>query len=129
LEGPHDALLARLARHPGLDLEGALSRLTGLEHRYGALLRLFAGHHAHDGERIAQCLAQRDFDGARFIVHALKGPAASLGATALAEAALALEEPLRQGCTDAALLGPLAQALQQALQSLLALVEDVALEA
>jgi HPt (histidine-containing phosphotransfer) domain-containing protein len=128
-EGPHDALLARLARHPGLDLEGALSRLTGLEHRYGALLRLFVGHHARDGERIAQCLAQRDFDGARFIVHALKGPASSLGATALAEAALALETRLREGCTDAALLGPSAEALHHQLQSLLALVEEAALEA
>jgi CheY-like chemotaxis protein len=127
-EGPHDALLARLARHPGLDVEGALSRLQGLEHRYGALLRLFVGHHARDGERIAQCLAQRDFDGARFIVHALKGPASSLGAAALAEAALALETRLREGCTDAALLGPAAEALQGQLQSLLELVEEAALE-
>jgi CheY-like chemotaxis protein len=119
-----DDLLARLAQHPGMDVDGALTRLAGLEHRYGALLRLFASHHGRDAERLAQSLARQDFNGARLTAHGLKGLAATLGATELAEAAQALEARLRQGDTDVAGLRPLVAALEQRLVPLVRLIEE-----
>ncbi|WP_156901893.1 response regulator [Azohydromonas australica] len=124
-----DDLLARLAQHPGMDVDGALTRLAGLEHRYGALLRLFASHHGRDGERLAQSLVRQDFNAARLTAHGLKGLAATLGATELAEAAQALEARLREGCMDAEVLRPLVAALEQRLMPLVRLIEQAEAEA
>ncbi len=122
-------LLARLAQHPGMDVDGALTRLAGLEHRYGALLRLFASHHGRDGEQLAQSLERQDFSAARLTAHGLKGLAATLGATELAESAQALEARLRAGCADIGVLRPLAAAVAQRLVPLVRLIEETAAEA
>ncbi|WP_298232687.1 response regulator [uncultured Azohydromonas sp.] len=124
-----DDLLARLAQHPGMDVDGALTRLAGLEHRYGALLRLFASHHGRDGERLAQSVARQDFNAARLTAHGLKGLAATLGATELAESAQALETRLREGCMDAAELRALAASVEQRLVPLVRLIEETAVDA
>jgi PAS domain S-box-containing protein len=117
-----DDWLARLAQHPGMDVAGALTRLPGLQHRYGELLWQFAGQHGRDGERLAQCVAQGDLGGAKSLAHALKGMAATLGATELAEAALALEMQLRKGGADASQLRRLADEVQHRLQALVRLI-------
>ena len=62
---------------------------------YVSLLRQFVELHQDDMNRVAGCLAQHDLPGARFLLHALKGVAATLGALSLAEAAKALEAELQ----------------------------------
>jgi len=99
-EGPElrtdEAVLERLGRLPGLDLARVLALLRGKWGRYLALLRQFVQSHQDDMPRLARCLAAQDLEGARHIAHALKGVAATLGATAVAEPASRLDGLLRE---------------------------------
>ncbi len=88
-------LLVRLANVPGLDVRRGLDALPGMPDLYVSLLRQFVELHQDDMHRVAGCLAQHDLPGARFLLHALKGVAATLGALSLAEAAKALEAELQ----------------------------------
>ena len=66
----------------------------GLYHR---LLSSLANTQADAAERVATALRERDDPAARQIAHTVKGVAANLGATALAEAASRLENTLQAG--------------------------------
>jgi two-component system sensor histidine kinase/response regulator len=67
---------------------------VGLYHR---LLSSLANTQADAAERVATALRERDDPAARQIAHTVKGVAANLGATALAEAASRLENTLQAG--------------------------------
>ena len=66
----------------------------GLYHR---LLSSLANTQADAAERVAAALRERDDQAARQITHTVKGVAANLGATALAEAASRLDNTLQTG--------------------------------
>lgn len=81
----------------GLDLDGGLRRTAGNMGLYHRLLTSLANTQADAAERVAAALRKRDDPAARRITHTVKGVAANLGATALAEAASQLEHTLQAG--------------------------------
>ena len=92
---PTQAVLARLADLPGLDLAHGLGLLRGKPDRYLDLLGRFVLAHADDMSRLASCLAGNDDLAAKRLLHNLKGAAATLGVDRLAEIAGALEASLQ----------------------------------
>jgi len=81
----------------GLDLDGGLRRTAGNVGLYHRLLSSLANTQADAAERVAAALRERDDQAARQITHTVKGVAANLGATALAEAASRLDNTLQTG--------------------------------
>ncbi|MCV2371080.1 CHASE domain-containing protein [Roseateles oligotrophus] len=76
----------------GVELELALRRLGGKRASYARLLGRFASELAVLPTQLREQLAQADFESAARLQHTLKGTAATLGATALADAAGAAEK-------------------------------------
>jgi CheY-like chemotaxis protein len=110
------AALACLVGLPGLDLSRGLAAARGRENQYLQLLDRFVANHRNDTARIAECLAAGDAVTAQHLTHGLKGAAATLGVTAIAEAAAGLEAAMREpgtvpGEQIAALLGATDKAL------------------
>jgi PAS domain S-box-containing protein len=81
----------------GIDVNAALERLNGQHDLLVRLLRVFAQEHGKTTADIEAAVAREDFDGALRIVHNLKGVAGTLSATAVFDAARALESGLREG--------------------------------
>ncbi|NDY93178.1 PAS domain S-box protein [Ideonella livida] len=93
-QGPH-GLPPDLIAVPGLDWAGALRRNEGQWPRYQRLLQLFHNHHRHDARQLRTQWDQGEHAAVLARVHALRGAAASIGATALEQQAQALETALR----------------------------------
>ncbi|MDK9725534.1 MAG: PAS domain-containing protein [Sterolibacteriaceae bacterium MAG5] len=100
---PESALLQRLAAIPGLDREHGLQLLHGKVENYWRLLQKFAELHGNDGPLLNELLAGGDGDGARRLVHSLKGAASTLGLVDIAAGARTLEEEIKAGGSGAAL--------------------------
>jgi len=115
------ALPRPLAEFAGLDTARGLRVLGGKASAYMVLLRLFATHHRDDPPRVKAALEAGHSDEAKARLHALKGAAGSLGATALHASAVALEQALRSRETGSfpGLLATL-QAEMQALDAVVA---------
>jgi signal transduction histidine kinase/CheY-like chemotaxis protein/HPt (histidine-containing phosphotransfer) domain-containing protein len=96
------AALAPFPAIEGLDAAGGLRRVRGNARLYDSLLRQFVVENADAEPRIAERLATGDVDGARGVVHAIRGVSANLGADALAAAAGRLESALRTTQGDVA---------------------------
>lgn len=86
----------RLAGIPGLDVEQGLALVRGKADMYTRLLALFADTEAQNATLLSAALAAHDDEMLEKLSHALKGSAGNIGATAVAEAALALNTALRQ---------------------------------
>ena len=82
---------------PGIDTKAALRRTGGNRKRYESLLRKFAQPSAGGVEEIRAALAAGDTETAARAAHSLKGSAANLGASALAEVAAKAETALTSG--------------------------------
>jgi two-component system sensor histidine kinase/response regulator len=82
---------------PGIDTKSALRRTGGNRPRYESLLRKFAEPSVGGVEEIRTALAAGDMATAARAAHSLKGSAANLGATALAEVASRAETALTTG--------------------------------
>jgi signal transduction histidine kinase/CheY-like chemotaxis protein len=82
---------------PGIDTKSALRRTGGNRKRYESLLRKFAEPSTGGVEEIHAALAAGDTSTAARAAHSLKGAAANLGATALAEVAAKVEIALTRG--------------------------------
>ena len=80
-----------------LDWQGGVARLAGDRARYVAMLHAFVLDHADDVAGIARLHADGRGEDAQHAAHALKGVAATLGATALAACAARLEQALQHG--------------------------------
>ena len=81
----------------GVDWARGVQRMSGDATKFRRLLHLFADTHGDDERAMAESLARDDREGLRRQVHALKGAAGSIGATALLAAATALESAIRGG--------------------------------
>jgi len=81
----------------GFDQAGALRRTAGNVTLYHQLLASLARTQADAADRVAEALQTDNTTTARQIIHTVKGVAANLGATALAEAASRLENTLQIG--------------------------------
>lgn len=89
-----------LADFGGLDTDRVLSVLGGKVHVYVNLLRQFAGDHVNDAQQVREALAAGRIDAAKHLMHTLKGAAATMGATDLCDAAVALERNLRDDVSE-----------------------------
>ena len=82
---------------PGIDTKAALRRAGGSLKRYESLLRKFAQLSAGGVEEIRKALAIGDTETAARAAHSIKGSAANLGATAVAEVAAKAESAILSG--------------------------------
>jgi PAS domain S-box-containing protein len=105
----------------GVDVPAALQRMRGNVTQYRRLLSLFAAHYRGADDEIATALQGGDHALAQRRAHTLKGVAASLGATALADVASRLEQALQEPAPAA-----LDDLLQDLRPPLLALLGSVA---
>ncbi len=81
-------------KHLNLEHLGNLSRKPGTIDR---ILRQIVSHHAGDEEQLRACLSRGDSQTGFHIAHNIKGMAGQVGATALQQAALPVEQRLRHG--------------------------------
>ena len=111
---------------PGLEIAKGLALVRGDPKKYRRFLRVFADSQGEDMKRVQMLLVEGDIEEARRLAHSLKGVAATLGATSLAELATRLDMALRQNidiaeCQELARQGD--QELTQLVQAILALPE------
>ncbi len=90
--GVDAALMTRLRSIGGLDVARGLVAVRGREAVYCSLLRTFSETHTDDMAAVRRALAEDRGTDARRIAHSLKGAAATLGLTGVAEAARLLEQ-------------------------------------
>jgi CheY-like chemotaxis protein len=100
---------------PGIDTKAALRRAGGSRKRYESLLRKFAQPSPGGVEEIRKALAAGDTETAARAAHSIKGSAANLGATAVAEVAAKAESAILSG-----------QGVDEALRSLAACFDTTA---
>jgi CheY-like chemotaxis protein len=117
-EGPSP--LERLRTVPGLDLERGLHLCGGSAALLWRSLQRLIGDAATQRQRLADALAAGDTATVRRLSHALRGSAATLGLTTLAQALLALEQGIERGDDSAAALAAAAQAPLAQLEALAA---------
>ncbi|MGQ0800975.1 MAG: response regulator [Pseudomarimonas sp.] len=101
---------------PGLDIAGALARLNGKQALLWRLLDEFRRRYQHAAQELSALCERGDLRAAAERAHAIKGAAATLGATALADVAEQLEHTL----DHADPVQPSLAAMQAALDQLLA---------
>jgi CheY-like chemotaxis protein len=80
---------------PGVDTVKGLQMVNGDIGKYRRLLRMFAQSHRQDMSLARKQLASGDNEAVRRLAHALKGVAATLGASVVADCAEALDNALR----------------------------------
>ncbi len=100
----------------GVDTQTALRRTGGNPKRYEMLLRKFA--ESANAEEIRAALAAGDAATAARAAHSLKGAAANLGATALANAAAEVETAIKSGQSAQPLLDSLATKLRATVEAI-----------
>ena len=105
-----------LSEFNGLDTTWGLAALLGNVAGYVALLRQFVASHSEDARQLREEFAAGLSDAARQRLHALKGVAGTLGASAIRSAAEALEQALRRNDTPS--LPALLEGLQTELNAL-----------
>jgi len=88
------ALAQTHAGATAIDHEQGLRNCMGRQPLYERLLRTFVDCHGGDAAKLHRLLDQGDWEAALALVHAMKAVAGTLGATALAEAAIAMHEVL-----------------------------------
>ena len=115
--------LSLLATLPGLDTAQGLAAIRGQADKYLRLLRRFAESHRGDMAAVRDLVATRQFDAARQLTHALKGVAATLGASPVAKQAAALEASLKQGAASEPLVTAVEAELSPLVAAILALPE------
>ena len=101
---------------PGVDTRTALRRTGGNSKRYEMLLRKFA--ESANVKDIRTALGTGDAAGAALLAHSLKGSAANLGATALANSAAEVETAIKSGQSATALLDTLESKLKATLEAI-----------
>lgn len=112
-----------LTEFAGLDTARGLRVLNGNVGAYVGLLRQFSDSHREDTKHLQSALAAGQTEDARQLLHALKGVAANLGATALQAAALALELAMRD--QETASIPECVASLQTEMQALDAVLAQV----
>ena len=102
----------------GFDLPALRKRLAGNEALIWRLLDMFVKREADVPQQLRETIARGDLNTARLRVHDLKGSAATLGATGVASACLALEAALRNNQPTDEGLDRLQQAMDAAIAAL-----------
>jgi PAS domain S-box-containing protein len=92
----HGVSLEHLEIVAGLDLMRGLAALRGNTDKYLALLRRFVNAHVDDMQLLATCLEGRQTTSALYLLHQLKGAAATLGVDPVSQAASRMQQHLKQ---------------------------------
>ena len=100
----------------GVDIKTALRRTGGNPKRYEMLLRKFA--ESTSVEEVRGALAKGDTATAARAAHSLKGAAANLGATTVAEAAAKVETAIQKGESVQPVLDAMAASLQTTVRAI-----------
>ncbi len=108
----------------GIDTKGALRRTGGNRLRYESLLRKFAQPNAGGVAEIRAALAARDTETAARAAHSLKGAAANLGASALAEVASRTEAAINARSGVEPILNELAASLETVVAAIRSALPD-----
>ncbi|MDR3119974.1 MAG: response regulator [Clostridiales bacterium] len=90
-----------LPRIPGISVKVGLRNLGGSAAAYRNILRDFCKDAEEQASRLESCFSSGDLSLYRTLVHALKGAARSIGATALGESAARQEDAARSGDREA----------------------------
>lgn len=96
LSNAAQATIAALEKVPGLDSAYGLRAMRGKLASYLRLLGIFLDSHGRDPEKISTALNSGDITQAEHIAHGLKGVSGTLGLKGIYEAALALNNALRE---------------------------------
>jgi len=96
---------------PGIDTANGLRRTGGNLKRYESLLALFAASQANAVSEIGRAVAANDSATAKRLAHSLKGAAANLGASSLAEFAARVEAAIQSNQSAPSELEALSQSL------------------
>ena len=123
---PATTLEAAMPQIAGIDTKGALRRTGGNRLRYESLLRKFAQAGAGTIVEIRTALNAGDSTVAARAAHSLKGAAANLGATALAEVASRVEASINMKAEVAPTLNELAAALNTVVSAIRSALPDEA---
>lgn len=118
-----EAILARLAAEPGMDIHAGFQALRGKGTRYVRLLRELVAEHSDDIRRLNEALARGDRAGAERIAHNLKGAAGTLGLTGLFKAAMGVDTLLKDESQGVESLAHDMEALAQALAHFMQIME------
>jgi HPt (histidine-containing phosphotransfer) domain-containing protein len=113
------------AASAGVDLEAALQRLGGNQDIYQNMLRRFVGDLASTPKQLLEAVATGDGVTAKRLLHTLKGLAATMGSSALAQVAAQAEKAMAQSPTSEqarAAVQPVCEAIASAGQGLVELV-------
>lgn len=105
---------------PGVDVRAGLQRLGGNQALYLELLQDFCNTYGEPEEEIRRLLAKDNPDGARRLVHTIKGTAGNLSAVSVSFSAAELEKTLAQPESEnlPELLGNFSESLRQLQRSL-----------
>lgn len=101
-----------------LNWQDGVTRVVNNRALYAKLLGRFADSQAGSVEAIKAALGAGNEEEAKHLTHTLKGTAANLGAEALADAALHLEEAIKNGEDTAAILDVVQLSLQDTLAAM-----------
>jgi CheY-like chemotaxis protein len=85
---------------PGFDITVGLKNFLGDQELYQKVLIHFYEDHMYDTKSIKQCLKNNDKEKAKRVIHTIKGAASTLGAKKLNQAAVHLEEELKNNKTQ-----------------------------
>ena len=98
------ATIAALEKVPGLDSDYGLKAMRGKLPSYLRLLGIFVATHGNDDEKISAALSSGNIEQAELIAHGLKGVSGSLGLKGIYDAALSLDDALRDTVEQATFL-------------------------
>jgi two-component system sensor histidine kinase/response regulator len=121
---PSLATIDRLHALPQLDVAQGLQRVINNHALYVSLLSKFVNGQAQSVAQIRQLCATQQTQEALRVLHTLKGTAATIGATALAEQAAKAEKMLEAGA-ESALLDAQWEQLQSGLDTLIAPLQSI----
>ena len=107
---------------PGLDIEKALSHISGRVELYVKLLRLFDAHHRMDVARLSEANEQKDYKEVGIIAHTLKGVSGNIGASDVYQACQSIEQKIKASQYD--ILDDL-QSLREYFSHTLASIEEL----
>lgn len=114
-----------LPETPELDLTAGLRAVSGRRDRYRNLLDKFGPQYRAQPALIRAALQAGNLAEARRLAHGLKGVAATIGAPAVAAAALAVEQPLNAALRDNTPPGAVEALLDTLNQAIVRLIEAI----
>jgi CheY-like chemotaxis protein len=113
-----DPRFERLASVRGLDVERGLALVLGRVPSYLRVLGSFSRLHAADARRLRNAVEAMDRRALRNLAHKLRGASGSIGASGVADAAIVLDDALRDPQLADAILQPMVLATADALEQL-----------